>query len=83
MTRKTFTMGQTDYDELLRVINDARNTPLIMLQTGMPRSPQQAANDAWCALGRRMGFEGMSVQPVSGSILSFTAEEKAKEEESK
>jgi hypothetical protein len=66
-------MTQADFDGIIAAINSARSTPLIMLQVGMPRSPQEAANDAWCALGRRLGFDGMTVQPNGASQLSFTA----------
>lgn len=40
-----------------------------------PRSVQENANAAWCALGREMGFDGMTVRPVSSKGLRFfTAE---------
>ena len=72
--RQTFTMTQADFDEIMESITRAANTPLIMLQCGMPKSPQEAANDAWCALGKKMGFDGMSVQPSGTGHLNFTAE---------
>jgi hypothetical protein len=53
-------------------IKRAQSTPLIALQCGMPQSPQEAANQAWCALGDRMGFNGMTVEPGLDD-LSFTA----------
>lgn len=70
--RKTYTMTQADYDEIIDKIGKAQNTPLIMLQCGARVSVQQVANDAWIALGERMGFDGMSVKP-GGDKLSFTA----------
>jgi hypothetical protein len=39
---------------------------------------QEAANTAWCDLGHRMGFDGMSVRP-GNSPLQFSAEPTAKE----
>ena len=72
--RKEFTMTQADLDEIMASITRAANTPLIMLQCGMPQSPQGAANDAWCELGKKMGFDGMSVQPSGTGKLNFTAE---------
>lgn len=73
--RQTYTMTQADFDELLAQINVARETPLILLQCGMPESPQEAANRAWEKLGRKMGFVGMTVRPhESGNQLMFTAE---------
>lgn len=71
--RKTFTMTQADYDEIVDRIAKAQSRPLIMLQCGMPPSVQQVANDAWIALGHKMGFDGMTVRPGDGK-LSFTAE---------
>lgn len=71
--RVQFRMSQADYDGIISAINAGRNTPLIAINVGMPRSPQEAANDAWCALGNRLGFDGMTVAPVSGSKLAFTA----------
>lgn len=69
-----YKMQQADMDELLAKIKAAQSTPLIMLQCGMPQSPQEAANEAWKALGFKMGFDGMTVRPdPNGDPLSFTA----------
>lgn len=73
MTRQTFTMTQEDYDEIIAKIQRAKDAPLIMLQCGMPPSIQEVANNAWAALGAKMGFDGMTVKP-GNSELSFTAE---------
>lgn len=77
MTRQNFEMTQADLDGLLAKINAARDTPLIMLQCGVPRSIQEVANDAWAELGKRMGFDGMTVQPTAGGARHFTAEPKS------
>ena len=74
--RKTFRMTEADYDALIEHINIARNRPLIAINTGMPRSVQQMANEAWAALGERMGFDAMTVEP-GGDRLTFTAVPKA------
>jgi len=51
--RKLFTLT----DEQQKAILDAcEPVPLIMLQCGMPRSPQERANDAWEELGKELGF---------------------------
>ena len=40
----------------------------------MGRSPQEKANAAWRALGKKMGFDHMSVQPIPGKgNLFFSA----------
>lgn len=71
-----FTMKQADFDCLIAAINSARNTPLIMLQCGMPPSVQEVANEQWRLLGERMKFDHMTVKPHSnGNPLMFTATE--------
>jgi hypothetical protein len=70
MARKEFELTAAQYDKL---IESCRSVPLIMLQCGMPRSAQQNANDAWCSLGRELGFDGMTVQPSTKGKLFFTA----------
>ena len=61
--RKEFEMTQEQLDKLLKA---CQPVPAIMLQCGMPPSPQQTANAAWNALGRELGFDGMTVEPVAG-----------------
>lgn len=68
--RKVFQMTQDDYAKLIEA---CRPTPLIALQCGMPPSPQESANRAWCELGDRMGFDGMTVEPAGDGVLVFTA----------
>lgn len=72
--RKEFEMSQEQFDKIIEAIRVARSTPLIMLQCGMPESPQEAANRAWCALGRELGFNGMTVEPSNKGERFFTAE---------
>lgn len=73
--RKEFKMT----DEQHKAIMDAcRPVPLIMLQCGMPPSQQETANRAWRQLGKELGFDGMSVRPVSSKgDRYFTAEVKS------
>lgn len=73
-SRKEFELTTEQYDKL---IDACRSVPLIMLQCGMPRSAQQNANDAWCALGKELGFDGMTVQPSDKGKRFFTAEQVA------
>ena len=72
MDRVAFEMTEADLAELLAAM---KPEPLMYLSGGMPmhRSRQERANDAWAALGKRMGFEPMSVQPMRGGIRFFTA----------
>jgi hypothetical protein len=68
--RKTFTMTSLQHAALL---NACKPVPAMWIG-GPPRSVQQNANDAWMALGREMGFDGMTVRPGSHE-LEFSAEE--------
>jgi hypothetical protein len=68
--RKEFELTAEQFDKLIEA---CRPTTLIMLQCGMPRSPQENANDAWCALGKELGFDGMTVEPSSKGQRFFTA----------
>lgn len=69
--RTTFTMNAEQHAKLL----DAMRPVPAMWIGGPPRSVQQNANDAWCALGREMGFDGMTVRGVpGGSEYEFSAE---------
>lgn len=51
-------------EDLEKILEASKPVPMIALQCGMPRSPQQKANDAWAALGKRMGFDSMTVEPL-------------------
>lgn len=68
--RKEFEMSQED---LAKLIEACQPVQLIALQCGMPASPQENANRAWCALGERMGFDGMTVEPSRKGNRFFTA----------
>lgn len=76
MTRKEYALTTAQYDKLIEA---CKAVPLIMLQCGMPPSAQENANRAWCALGKELGFDGMSVRPSSKGKLFFTADETAVE----
>ena len=62
----------------------SKPTPVMYLSGGqsMFASPQENANQAWAKLGRRMGFDPMSVRPVQGKDQKFfTAEPTVSREE--
>ena len=72
-SRQEYEMTQADYDRIIEQISDARKTSGMFLSGGRPMSDvQETANNAWCELGQRMGFDGMSVEP-GRSKLHFTA----------
>lgn len=68
--RREFEMTEGDLKTLLEA---CRSVPMIALQCGPVSSPQENANRAWCALGERMGFDGMSVEPSPKGQRFFTA----------
>jgi len=69
---KTFEMNQTQMDALMAA---CKPVAMIALQCRTPSSPQENANNAWEKLGQEMGFDHMTVRPISGkSQLFFTAE---------
>lgn len=61
--RTEYEMTQADCDGLL-----AAMSPVAAMMIGgyAPRSQQENANDAWAALGKKMGFDHMTVQPIAG-----------------
>lgn len=66
--RTNYEMSEDD----LRAILDACKPVVAMMIGGYsPSSPQENANDAWAALGRKMGFDHMTVRPVDGKGQRF------------
>lgn len=72
MARKEYELTAEQYD---RLIEACKSVTYMVIGGVEPRSPQQNANDAWCALGRELGFDGMSVQPSNKGKRFFTADE--------
>ena len=77
--RKQFTLTKEQHEKIL----DASGpVPYLLVSGGRPPpSPQEIANAVWEALGIELGFEYMSVRPVEGTKLDFTAEVTEKETE--
>lgn len=68
---KEFTMTDEQFEKLL---DACKPVPMIMLQCGTPKSPQENANAAWEALGDEMGFKYRTVRPASSNPKHFIAE---------
>ena len=68
--RTNYEMTQADLDAILEA---CKPTPVMFLSGGQPMggSPQENANRAWAALGEKMGFDAMTVQPISGKGHRF------------
>lgn len=73
MSREEFEMTEDDFKSLLE---SCRAVPYMVFGGHAPSSPQENANRAWCELGGRMGFDGMSVEPSHKGQRFFTAETK-------
>lgn len=71
MERKDFEMTEIDLTELM---DACKPVSLIAMNCGPVPSPQENANRAWQALGSKMGFDHMTVQPNGKSDRFFTAE---------
>jgi hypothetical protein len=68
---------RTNYEmtegDLKTLMDAARSVPMIALQCGTPSSQQENANNAWEKLGKKMGFDHMTVKPAGGGDRFFTA----------
>lgn len=72
--RQERTMYEMTDEQLAAILDAGKPAPLIMLQCGMPPSPQENANRAWVQLGEEMGFDSLTVRPATGkSDRFFTA----------
>jgi len=58
-------------EDMQTLLDAMKPVPMIMLQCGTPPSQQENANRAWANLGRKMGFDGDTVQPVRGKGSRF------------
>ena len=71
---KTYTMTETQLDEILDV---CKSVPYLIAGGMLPLSTQERANSAWSRLGDELGFDYMTVRPVSGQPQAvFTADER-------
>lgn len=61
-------------DDLGKLLESMKPVPMIALQCGAPRSTQENANAAWAELGKRMGFDFMTVAPTGKGDRFFSAD---------
>ena len=52
-------------EDLNKILDACRPVPIIMIGNYTPSSQQENSNMAWKALGEKMGFDYMTVRPVS------------------
>ena len=66
---------RTEYEmteaDLEKILDACKPVPVMMIGGFAPASPQENANAAWAELGRRMGFDHMTVQPIHGKGNRF------------
>lgn len=69
---------RTDYEmseeQLEEIMAACKPVPMILvggLGGPMPSSPQENANRAWAKLGKDMGFDHMTVRPITGKDTQF------------
>ena len=60
-------------DDMETLLDSCKPTPAMFLSGGVPMggTPQENANRAWKALGRKMGFDSNTVQPIDGKGQRF------------
>lgn len=73
--RVNYEMTEADLAELLRA---CQPVPYMVFGGIAPRSPQENANAAWCALGEKMGFDYLTVRPIGRAARFFSAVPKAR-----
>ena len=69
--RREYEMTEAQLDDLYKA---CKPVPYIMIGGQSPRGRQEAANDAWRALGVDLGFDFMTVMPSGKGDRFFTAE---------
>lgn len=66
--RTDYEMTQTDLETLLAAM---KAVPYMVIGGHAPSSQQENANNAWAALGIKMGFDSTTVQPIAGKGNRF------------
>lgn len=61
-------------DDLNTILEACKPVPYLVANGSAPRSPQENANAAWADLGRKMGFDPMTVRPTGQGNRFFYAE---------
>jgi hypothetical protein len=62
--RKEYEMSE---DELAELLDACKSVPCMMIGDYVPRTPQENANLAWQALGSKLGFDYLTVEPIPGT----------------
>jgi len=62
-------------EDLNAILDACKPVPYMVFGGRAPRSPQENTNDAWKVLGKRMGFDHMTVKPTGRGNRFFYAKE--------
>lgn len=60
-------------EDLAVLLKSMKPVPALMIGGHAPSSPQENANQAWATLGKKMGFDPMTVQPNGRGDRFFSA----------
>ncbi len=66
--------------QLTKLQDACKPVAMIALHCGTPTSPQENANNAWKSLGKELGFDYMTVQPINGKGPEFFSANPIKED---
>jgi len=66
--RINYEMTAEDLDKLLKA---CKPVPYMVIGGYEPASPQENVNRAWAELGKKMGFDYMTVKPIYGKTDRF------------
>jgi len=58
-------------EDLAKLLNACKRTPVMMIGGTTGRTPQGKANTVWEILGKKMGFDHMTVRPIIGKGTEF------------
>ena len=71
-----FMIEQEDWDQLIELSKQARNAPVMVMSLADGLAGRDFANLArervfafWRKLGRKYGFDGSDVKPISGRMI--------------
>ena len=79
--RQHYTISDEDWAELVRLSQEAHRTPVIALSLAdglagrdFASMARQRVLDHWTEIGRRLGFDGMTVEPIDEVMRIVSAE---------
>lgn len=65
MTKQKFTLSDEQFQKIIQ-INREKGDPVMFLSGGVPigKSLQEKINDYWDELGKEMGFDWKTIEPI-------------------